>query len=800
MRVTPTNGTANVIEFTVNKGYTITGLSGNVNSNNDSSTAEIVGFYVDDSETAIDNSNIVVPIRKNNTTGQAFSLSGFSATNNIKIKTTSTSYSQINIAFTITYEEVAAEKPEGATDVTLTCGHNTTDDATFTVDGSESTFFSTSGVALTGLAYNTITTVSAVTFKWVKNTTDNKISNANASYQTEFSVRPKKGLTFVPTSISFNAACKGTSGVSLNAYVTNGSKTVSLSSTVATSQTPTVFEYTIKNIEFTSETPFSFIIQPYSFGSGKEFGIADITISGYYYGEEEQETLYTITTSVNPSNAGAIVQSPTGSALGAGSTVKFTANPATGYKFIGWTDGDNNSLGTDNPYEVASLNANLTLQAEFEALPSVSFTATNLAKGSVLPTVIYGEQGTTTTLPQNQTAYVERETFQGWLNGDELLKAGSTFTFAEKTNTNLVASYAENDKDIDEVLSQRTSDLSLVWNFGVSKAPVLNYQNAVGFYVLPTSFDGVTYDIPLKINTLANAGISGKTGKIYNVGRTDNAQANEGTVLTLHVQKNSKIVMVSGNGKWSTTTVNRETSYTKSSDEKTLTYTYTGEQDTAQIVIGGDCGYISSITVTYPQNAYAVKISDLGASTFSAPIATTIPQGVKAYAGVLSEDNATLTLQEVETVIPANEPVILFGEEGNYTFSEAAEAGTKVEGNALKAQLTAGVPAAEEGKVICVLNAVNDQIGFYKLNDGKTLGANKAYLPVPVATSSDDAAEAAPSVRIVFAEETGNVTGIESIAADVNSHAPIFNLAGQKMQGRVAPGLYIQGGKKFLVK
>jgi uncharacterized protein YdbL (DUF1318 family) len=55
-------------------------------------------------------------------------------------------------------------------------------------------------------------------------------------------------------------------------------------------------------------------------------------------------------------------------------------------------------------------------------------------------------------------------------------------------------------------------------------------------------------------------------------------------------------------------------------------------------------------------------------------------------------------------------------------------------------------------------------------------------------------------VRIVFAGENGNVTGIESIAAEKNANAPIFNLAGQKMQGRVAPGLYIQGGKKILVK
>jgi hypothetical protein len=260
------------------------------------------------------------------------------------------------------------------------------------------------------------------------------------------------------------------------------------------------------------------------------------------------------------------------------------------------------------------------------------------------------------------------------------------------------------------------------------------------------------------------------------------------------------VALKATDGNISATKINGSTEY-EGSGTATVIYSYSGEATDLKIEFTGTPNNFSYLTVTYPATVYAVSISDLGAATFSAPIATTIPSDVKAYSGALSEDNTTLTLSEVSGIIPANEPVVLFGDKGEYKFTQAAEAGTKVEGNALKAQLTEAVPTAEEGKAICVLNSVDGQLGFYKLNADKKLGANKAYLPVPVATTSTETAEtSAPAVRIVFAGENGNVTGIESIAAEKNANAPIFNLAGQKMQGRVAPGLYIQGGKKILVK
>lgn len=195
-------------------------------------------------------------------------------------------------------------------------------------------------------------------------------------------------------------------------------------------------------------------------------------------------------------------------------------------------------------------------------------------------------------------------------------------------------------------------------------------------------------------------------------------------------------------------------------------------------------------TATY-MDALPVTISSVSAATLSLPTTTTIPEGLSVYSGELSSDNATLNLNQVSDVLPANEGVVVYGEEGTYYFPIATEKAAGLENNSLVANLEEGT--LPTGTTNYVLNKVGDNLGFYQLAEGKTLGARKAYLPI--ATSA-----AAPAVRVVFGDETGNVTGIQAITTEAAAEAPLYNLAGQKLQGRVAPGLYIQGGKKVWVK
>ena len=94
-----------------------------------------------------------------------------------------------------------------------------------------------------------------------------------------------------------------------------------------------------------------------------------------------------------------------------------------------------------------------------------------------------------------------------------------------------------------------------------------------------------------------------------------------------------------------------------------------------------------------------------------------------------------------------------------------------------------------------VLSMVDGNVGLYKakMSDGKFLNnANKAYLPVsvlPVAAQN--------SVSLRFDDGT---TDIEYVNSKSEEPDAIFDLAGRRIKCIEAPGIYIVGGKKVLVK
>ena len=85
----------------------------------------------------------------------------------------------------------------------------------------------------------------------------------------------------------------------------------------------------------------------------------------------------------------------------------------------------------------------------------------------------------------------------------------------------------------------------------------------------------------------------------------------------------------------------------------------------------------------------------------------------------------------------------------------------------------------------------NGELGFWKMNSGNKVGANKAYLVY----------SGIPSSVKGFAIDFDNVDGISSIDNGQlwMDNAPIYNLAGQRV-AKAQKGLYIVNGKKVLVK
>jgi len=84
-----------------------------------------------------------------------------------------------------------------------------------------------------------------------------------------------------------------------------------------------------------------------------------------------------------------------------------------------------------------------------------------------------------------------------------------------------------------------------------------------------------------------------------------------------------------------------------------------------------------------------------------------------------------------------------------------------------------------------------------KIANGTTIGANKAYLPVPSSIVNTLSGSSVKSFTLVFEDETTGIT--ETRKATREEVEAIFNLAGQRLN-RTQKGINIVNGKKILVK
>ena len=172
-------------------------------------------------------------------------------------------------------------------------------------------------------------------------------------------------------------------------------------------------------------------------------------------------------------------------------------------------------------------------------------------------------------------------------------------------------------------------------------------------------------------------------------------------------------------------------------------------------------------------------------ATFSAPFATIIPAGVKAYYVSAKGAEATMTAIEAQA-IPANQGVILTSESGAAAtmVPAAGETAATITGNQLGH--SAGAEMALTAGEGYILGNGTEGTAFYPCKAG-SLPMNKAYLLGNGESSA-----------IVM--NFGNaVTGINTIAASASAKAPIFDLSGRRVV-KATKGLYIQNGKKFIVK
>lgn len=226
------------------------------------------------------------------------------------------------------------------------------------------------------------------------------------------------------------------------------------------------------------------------------------------------------------------------------------------------------------------------------------------------------------------------------------------------------------------------------------------------------------------------------------------------------------------------------------------TYSYNQANAPFYKISGGDkhSSLIKIEETTYPNTITFNTVSDVegvsNLATFSAPFATVIPEGVKAYY-VSTADNTKATMKAVEgEAIPANEGVLLTSESAEAVTMVPAtdEALATIENNKLGNSAGAAKTIAEGDNAYILANGANGT-AFYKGTIGSTLKANKAYLTLDVVGGE--------AISMNFG---GNVTGINQIVNAEQNNAPVYDLTGRRVVRTVKGGLYIKGGNKFIAR
>lgn len=220
-------------------------------------------------------------------------------------------------------------------------------------------------------------------------------------------------------------------------------------------------------------------------------------------------------------------------------------------------------------------------------------------------------------------------------------------------------------------------------------------------------------------------------------------------------------------------------------------------------------------------------------TSLKVPFAYKLLDGVNAYYLNPDDDNYnektnTLTLSQIRTgeIVPAEMPVILeCNSTDDPTHNRLLPVGGPseypIEGEFLKNLLRGYnvISCQDNGKdynkkyqavandhdYMYVFSIKNNNLGFYHLNENdKTIPKNKAYLHLGVTFEniSEELNQKANNVKLAFGSQfdddlLNSINWTNEEADDIDQ--PIFNLQGVQVKNP-EKGIYIRGGKKYLVK
>lgn len=374
----------------------------------------------------------------------------------------------------------------------------------------------------------------------------------------EWTVKPSKGLTFTPTSISTYVNRFGTdaeNGVTVTAKLSDGTS-VDLGNFTALRENKTtesdkfsknenltnhiVIQLTAdQQAKLTSAEGFT-LSCTVGVGTTKQQGFADVHINGLLNGTIQQVEQYTLSAVVSTVGAGTVKVSPAGTVFDAETPITVTATKNFGYKFVNWTDANNKVVSTDEEYTF-SISANTALKANFEKINTYALdykveggANDYMVSATPAPTVVDGknmyEEGTEVSLTANSNYIL---TFTNWNDGETgaerkiKMNADQAYTaaysakdfiagwdFYKSAREGRTADFAAEDNDVDQLILRDADGNTYSW---------LDKSNSAGGYEGKNAAVNWTNTKPLgetywqtKVNATAFTDIKVKSSMLYN--------------------------------------------------------------------------------------------------------------------------------------------------------------------------------------------------------------------------------------------------------------------------------------------
>ena len=314
-------------------------------------------------------------------------------------------------------------------------------------------------------------------------------SNAGSANEDDvltFTIKPKKGLTFAPTSFSFESSRWGTNGGKFDVVAISGGERTVLATGVSPARN-NEFDALSYDLSKVTVGDAGLVLKIYVYGlaNNKECGFGNVVVTGDVSGTPEAVPSYTLSVQLGMEGGGSVSWNPAGGEFDEGTQLTVKATENFGFHFVEWADGEGNRISTDNPYTF-EIHANTVLVAQYTKNPVYALNLKlegganpNLVQimptGNVVDGVHYFEEGTDVKISAQNNRIL---TFTNWEDNTTLPERDVKMD----GDKNLTATFVAADYIVGWDFYQDTpkSDRSADYASDSENAGMLSLRNAAG--------------------------------------------------------------------------------------------------------------------------------------------------------------------------------------------------------------------------------------------------------------------------------------------------------------------------------